>query len=118
MNLFHRPAVITINFIATDGRTTCTSGKIGNSLMQAAMAGGIDGIAAECGGQLSCATCHVYVREPFASDTLKLPPPGADELAMLAFITAPRLPGSRLSCQIRLTPALDGLTLELPPTQY
>ena len=110
--------MITINFIAADGRTNSAKGKIGKSLMEVAMASGIAGIAADCGGLLTCATCHVYAREPFASDAAQLPPPDAEELSMLAFTATPCLPHSRLSCQIKLTPALDGLTVELPSTQY
>jgi len=55
------------------------------------------------------------VREPYASS---LPPPDGEELGMLEFTAAPRSAASRLSCQIKLTPALDGLTVELPVTQY
>lgn len=83
--------------------------------MQAAQAGGVDGIAADCGGSMTCATCHVMVREPWAS---QLPPASADEIAMLDFTAVPRQPNSRLSCQIQLTKALDGLTVDLPTSQY
>lgn len=107
--------MITINFIAADGQSTSVQGKIGKSLMDAAVAGGIDGIAADCGGLLTCATCHVFVREPFAS---QLPAADGEELAMLAFTATPHASHSRLSCQIKLNPALDGLTVELPTTQY
>ena len=110
--------MITIDFIAPDGRSTRATGKIGKSLMETAVAAGIAGIAADCGGLLTCATCHVHVREPFATDAVQLPPPDAEELAMLAFTATPCQPNSRLSCQIKLTPALDGLTVELPLTQY
>ena len=88
--------------------------KPGQSLMQAAVAANVHGIEAECGGLLTCATCHVYVREPFAS---RLPPPSGDETGMLEFTASPRQPNSRLSCQIDLSAALDGLTVDLPPTQ-
>lgn len=111
-------STITINLIAAGGSTTRINGKIGKSLMEAAVSAGIDGIAADCGGLLTCATCHVYVQEPFASDAASLPPPDGEELGMIEFTAAPRKPSSRLSCQIRLTPALDGLTVELPATQY
>ena len=83
--------------------------------MEAAVAGGIDGIAADCGGLMTCATCHVFVQEPFAS-TLQMP--DSEELGMLAFTAVPARANSRLSCQITLTAALDGLTVELPATQY
>lgn len=83
--------------------------------MEAAVAGGINGIAADCGGLLTCATCHVMVHPPFAS---QLPAPDGEELAMLAFTATAATPTSRLSCQIRLSAALDGLTVELPASQY
>ena len=83
--------------------------------MQAAMDANLAGIEADCGGLLTCATCHVYVREPHAS---QLPPPTEDELAMLEFTASPRQANSRLSCQIALTDALDGLTVDLPPSQH
>lgn len=91
------------------------SAPAGTSLMRAATDAGVDGIAADCGGCLSCATCHVYVEAPWCE---RLPPPGADEQAMLEMTAAERIPGSRLSCQILLTPALDGLCVRLPDTQY
>jgi 2Fe-2S ferredoxin len=99
---------------AAKGETTLQC-KPGQSLMEAAVAANVEGIAADCGGLMTCATCHVYVREPFAS---RLPPPQADELGMLEFVASPRKPHSRLSCQIELTAALDGLTVDLPPSQY
>lgn len=111
--------MITLHFIANNDPAALGSAsfdsKPGRSLMQAAQSGGVEGIAADCGGCLTCATCHVVVREPWAS---QLPPPGADELAMLEFTAVPRQPGSRLSCQIQLNDALDGLTVDLPATQY
>ena len=107
--------MITIHLVAPGGAETRLQVRTGSSLMQAAVAANVEGIAADCGGLLTCATCHVYVREPFAA---QLPPPQDDELGMLAFTAAPRQPNSRLSCQIELTPALDGLTVDLPTTQY
>jgi len=89
--------------------------KTGQSLMQAAVGANVQGIEADCGGLLTCGTCHVYVREPHAS---RLPPPSPDELAMLDFTAAPREANSRLSCQVMLTDALDGLTVDLPPSQH
>jgi 2Fe-2S ferredoxin len=108
--------MIKIHLVAPDGALTSTlEVKTGQSLMQAAVAHNVDGIAADCGGLLTCATCHVYVREPFAG---QLPPPQADELGMLEFAASPRKPNSRLSCQVQLTEALDGLTVDLPESQY
>lgn len=83
--------------------------------MEVAVAAGVSGVAADCGGLLTCATCHVMVQPPFAS---LLPPPDSDEQAMLPFTAVTATPASRLSCQIHLTAALDGLTVELPASQY
>jgi len=108
--------MIVVTFIPADGtgprQLKC---KTGQSLMQAAMTGNVDGIDADCGGLMTCATCHVYVREPHAS---RLPAPGEDESGMLDFTAAPRQPNSRLSCQIQLTSEMDGLTVDLPETQH
>ena len=98
---------------ATEGRTV--KAAPGTNLMKAAIAGDIDGVAADCGGTLTCATCHVMVREPWLS---KLPPMHDDEDSMLDFAASARQPNSRLSCQIQLTPELEGMQVDLPPTQY
>jgi 2Fe-2S ferredoxin len=89
--------------------------RTGQSLMRAATGAGVEAIAADCGGLLSCATCHVIVEAAWAS---RLPAPSADEASMLEMTAAPRTPTSRLSCQIELVPALDGLALRLPDRQY
>jgi len=111
--------MIAIKFIANNDLSTRGSAEIscktGQSLMQAAVSANVAGIEADCGGLLTCATCHVYVREPHAA---ALPPPGDDELGMLDFTSAPRRPNSRLSCQIDLTEAMDGLTVDLPDSQH
>lgn len=107
--------MIKVHLVPADGGEALTlQAKPGQSLMQAAVAANVHGIEAECGGLLTCATCHVYVREPFAD---KLPPATQDELGMLDFTASPRKANSRLSCQIALGPQLDGLTVDLPPTQ-
>jgi 2Fe-2S ferredoxin len=107
--------MIAIHLVAASGEARTLSCKSGQSLMQAAVNANVDGIAADCGGLMTCATCHVYVREPHAS---ALPAPSADELGMLEFAASPRQANSRLSCQIELHDALDGLTADLPPSQY
>ncbi|KQT10172.1 2Fe-2S iron-sulfur cluster-binding protein [Ramlibacter sp. Leaf400] len=107
--------MIKVHLVPADGGEALTvQGKPGQSLMQAAVDANVHGIEAECGGLMTCATCHVYVREPFLA---ALPPPTQDELGMLEFTASPRRANSRLSCQIALGPALDGLTVDLPPTQ-
>ncbi|MEY2618916.1 MAG: hypothetical protein RL522_1918 [Pseudomonadota bacterium] len=97
----------------TEGKTL--TAKPGQSLMRAAMAADLDGIAADCGGSLTCATCHVMVREPWAS---QLPPLAPDEDSMLDFAACTREGNSRLACQIVLTEAMDGMQVDLPASQY
>lgn len=97
------------------GTATRIEAKVGQSLMHAATSANVDGIAADCGGLMTCATCHVYVDEPYLA---RLTPPDAEELAMLAFTAVPRQPNSRLSCQINLSEAIDGITVTLPARQY
>jgi 2Fe-2S ferredoxin len=101
--------------IRTDGQRIEVDARRGRSLMRAAVDAGVEQIAADCGGGLNCATCHVYVADDWAA---RLPPPSGDELAMLEMTAAERRPGSRLSCQITLVDALDGLVVTLPATQY
>ena len=107
--------MVTIHLVSADGTTTTVESKPGFSLMEAAIHDNAKGIEADCGGLLTCATCHVMVREPFAS---QLPPPDDDELGMLDFTASPRQPNSRLSCQIKLTEAISGITVDLPATQH
>ncbi len=106
---------VTVHLRSAQGRTTTVQGKTGQSLMKAAIAAGVHEIAADCGGCLTCATCHVFVDEAWVA---RLPPPGADELAMLEMTATPARPGSRLSCQILLDPSIEGLVAETPAAQY
>jgi 2Fe-2S ferredoxin len=104
----------TITFIRPDGARRDLAIPQGTSLMQGAIAQGLDGILAECGGSAMCATCHVYVDEAWAG---RLPPLSEDEDALLDGAAAERRPTSRLSCQITATDALDGLVVHLPLRQ-
>ena len=110
---------ITVHLIPHHAPSTAAATTLecapGQSLMQAAVSANARGIEADCGGLLTCGTCHVYVREPHAS---LLPAPCADELEMLEFTASPRRANSRLSCQVTLTDALDGLTVDLPASQH
>lgn len=72
-----------------------------------------DGVAAICGGMCSCATCHVYVDPAWVA---RLPKPMSDELEMLKDLGSFR-DNSRLSCQIDLTDALDGLKVTIAPEE-
>jgi ferredoxin, 2Fe-2S len=106
--------MIRITFIHPDNRSEQVEAENTTSVMLAALTHGIDGIVAECGGNAVCATCHVYVDEAWAG---KLDPVGADEDGLLDGTASERRPNSRLSCQIKVTPALDGLVVRLPERQ-
>ena len=108
-------ATIVVHLVEASGARHTLHALAAQSLMRAAVDAGIDAIKADCGGTMSCVTCHVYVDPGWAS---RLPPPSADEGAMLEMTAAPRRPTSRLSCQIALVGAFDGLTVTLPSTQY
>jgi ferredoxin, 2Fe-2S len=105
--------MIRIDFVSTGGEVTRVPAENGFSLMEVAKRNGIAGIVAECGGACACATCHVHV-DPAWRDRTGDPAPGESD--MLDFVHG-RGPGSRLSCQIRITPALDGLVVHLPERQ-
>ncbi|WP_315783537.1 MULTISPECIES: 2Fe-2S iron-sulfur cluster-binding protein [unclassified Bradyrhizobium] len=104
----------TITFIHADNRSETVEAADGDSLMMAALSHGVDGIVAECGGNAVCATCHVYVDEAWVS---KLDPVTDDEDALLDGTAAERRPNSRLSCQIKIQPALAGLVIRIPDRQ-
>lgn len=104
-----------VRFRTPEGRVIEVPARAGRSLMRAAVDAGVDGIAADCGGCLTCATCHVIVDEAWFA---RLPPADADEQSMLEMTAAERQPTSRLSCQIMVDATLDGLVVTLPPTQY
>jgi 2Fe-2S ferredoxin len=106
--------MIAITFIHPNGRSDRIETSAGESAMQAATRHGLDGILAECGGNAMCATCHVYVDDDWLA---RLPPMADEEDALLDGTACDRLANSRLSCQIRMTPELDGLVLRLPQRQ-
>lgn len=87
---------------------------VGQNLMEGAVDNMIDGILGECGGVMSCATCHVYVPKEWED---KLPPASEREEDMLDMAVDPQ-DNSRLSCQIEMTEELDGITVHLPRSQF
>lgn len=101
-----------IVFEVPDGDPRIVEAAEGESVMQAAVASGVPGIIGECGGNLSCATCHVWVSGDF-KDVVGEPAEMEDDLLDLG--VADRRACSRLSCQIVMRPELDGLILEVPP---
>ena len=94
-----------------DGREMTLDVAEGLSLMEAATQRGVPGIIGECGGSMSCATCHVVV-DPAWSD--RAGTPSAFEDDMLDITEAGRQPTSRLSCQIKMSAALDGIVVSVP----
>lgn len=106
--------MVKIVFVEHGGKRHEVDVKEGWSAMEGAVRAGIRGIIAECGGSASCGTCHVYAEGDAASE---LPPPNDDEDATLEVVAAGRKPNSRLSCQIEVKPALEGLILQLPEFQ-
>ena len=92
-----------------DGTTVGIEAKAGRPLMPSIRKAG--DIEAICGGSASCGTCHVHVAEDWID---RLPPMRSDEVAVLAFSDW-RQPNSRLSCQLKVTDALDGLCVTVAP---
>ena len=99
-----------IRFVDDAGTIYAGRAEIGSSVMRAAIHHAVPGIEAECGGACACTKCHVHVANDWWD---KVGPPNAVEAGMLEFV-ADRRDTSRLSCQIRLQPYLDGLVVHLP----
>jgi ferredoxin, 2Fe-2S len=104
-----------VTYVEHGGGRHTVDVPVGENVMRGALYNGIEGIVGECGGGLACATCHCYVEDDWAD---KLSPPSEAELQMLESAVSEVKPNSRLSCQIALTEALDGLVVDLPEAQY
>ncbi len=102
-----------ITFIEANGTTYETEGVVGSTVMETAIHAGVPGIVAECGGACTCATCHVYVDEAW-SETVGGPSVMEEDMLDFAFEVRPT---SRLSCQIKVKDALDGLVVHVPSRQ-
>jgi 2Fe-2S ferredoxin len=100
---------VTVHYIEPGGKRHTVEVAQGTSLMQAAVDNLIPGIDADCGGATTCGTCHCYIEDNWVG---RLDPPSEDERLMLEGAIDPK-PTSRLSCQIKLTAALDGLCVQL-----
>lgn len=99
---------------AVDGAEQVADATIGDSVMTTAVQNGVPGIIGECGGNVSCGTCHVWVQDDFYPIVGS---PGDFEEDLLDMATSDRRDTSRLSCQVKMTEALDGLTVDVPPEQ-
>lgn len=103
-----------ITYIEQNGKERTVDVPVGWSVMEGAVKNRIPGIDADCGGACACATCHVYVDLEWLP---KLPNRQEMEEQMLDFAQDVKS-NSRLSCQIKVTPALDGLIVRTPKTQH
>lgn len=101
---------VQICFAEPSGHERIVRINVGQSLMEGALAGGVEGIPADCGGACSCATCHVYVDQRWVD---RIASPAQMELDMLECAENLR-PNSRLSCQIPVTADLNGMRVEVP----
>jgi 2Fe-2S ferredoxin len=105
-----------VTYIEHNGTEHTVEVPNGDSVMQGAVTNMVAGIVGECGGGLACATCHCYVDSAWA---VRVGPPSSEaESDMLESAAAEKKPGSRLSCQITVSPELDGLIVHLPVAQY
>jgi len=101
-------------FITLGGAERIVDAHLGESVMSAAVRHGIPGIIGECGGNCSCATCHVYVADESIDE---VGPVGDMEDDLLDLGVADRRESSRLACQIAMSDALDGLVVQVPQEQ-
>ncbi|MBB2970568.1 2Fe-2S iron-sulfur cluster-binding protein [Mesorhizobium sp. RMAD-H1] len=103
-----------ITFVSFDGTTrTEVDAENGSTVMENAIRNAIPGIDAECGGACACATCHVYVDEEWTAEVGE-PEPMEEDMLDFAYDVRP---SSRLSCQIKVRDALDGLVVHIPERQ-
>lgn len=103
-----------ITYRHPDGTITIVDVPTGRSVMRGAVAHNIDGILAECGGDATCGTCHIYIDE---ANTLPLPALQDYEDELLKVVAGRRRPNSRLACQIPVSDALEGLVVHMPEEQ-
>lgn len=103
-----------VSYVDTTGVERTVDATVGESLMVTAVKNGVPGIVGECGGNASCGTCHVWVRDEFLSS---VGPPNDLEDDLLDLGVSDRRTTSRLSCQIEVGPDHEGLTVDVPPEQ-
>jgi 2Fe-2S ferredoxin len=104
-----------VTYIEHNGAHHQVDVAAGASVMEGAVNSMVRGIVADCGGGLSCATCHCYVDDAWIE---RVGPASDAEMQLLEFTTSEKQVGSRLSCQITVTEALHGLIVRLPETQF
>lgn len=105
-----------VTYVEFDGSSQTVDVPNGENVMRAALDHGVEGIVGECGGGMACATCHCYIDEAWFDKVGG--PVSQDERDMLESAASEVRPTSRLSCQVVVTPELDGLVVHLPERQY
>ena len=105
---------VKLTFVAHDGGEHEVSADVGQSVMEAALSNGVEGITAECNGSAACATCHAIFDEALL---VHMPEITEHENDMLDIAATERVAGSRLSCQIPVTDAFNGARIMLPEEQ-
>jgi len=104
---------LTVKYTDVNGETKVFDDvEEGASLMETAKQHGVEGIFGDCGGGCACATCHVYVQGDWFE---KVGPPDDIEFAMLDMVTDVLQDNSRLGCQIKMSPELDGIEVTVAP---
>jgi 2Fe-2S ferredoxin len=103
-----------VTYVGPDGHEQTVEAVEGESVMATAVKNGVPGIIGECGGNASCATCHVWVRDDYLD---LVGEPGDMEEDLLEMGVSDRREGSRLSCQIKMSAELDGLTVDVAPQE-
>jgi ferredoxin, 2Fe-2S len=104
-----------VTYIEFTGAAHTVEVENGDSLMRGALANGIPGIDADCGGECACATCHVHVDSAW---TPTVGSPSSEAEAELLQLAPEVSNTSRLSCQIKMRPELDGVVVHLPEAQH
>ena len=105
--------MVKISYIENNGTSHTVDVAEGLTVMEGAVQNNIPGIDADCGGGMACATCHVYVKDEWF-DKINKKSEGEDDMIDQAY--EPKK-SSRLSCQIQVSPELDGLEVHLPEKQ-
>ncbi len=103
-----------VKYLAHDGTAHVIDLDDGLSIMEGAVRNGVPGIDADCGGMCACATCHVHIDLQWLASTGQ---PSEQETELLD-LAPERDETSRLSCQIVMSPALDGLVVRMPERQH
>ncbi len=102
-----------ITYVENNGNTHTVEVAEGLTVMEGAIQNNIPGIDGDCGGGMACATCHVYVKDEWF-DKINKKSEGEDDMIDQAY--EPKK-SSRLSCQIQVSPEIDGLEVHLPEKQ-